>query len=72
MENITPAIKDEIIDMISRLPEGADHDDIIAEIYFKQKVDESLQQIEEGKVVSHEEAKILYQNDKIIDVKWTN
>ena len=32
-------------------------DDITAEIYFKQKVDKSLKQIDEKKVVSHEEVK---------------
>jgi hypothetical protein len=52
-----PVIKVEIIDMINRLPDEADYEDIMAEIYFKQKVDRSLQQIEEGKVISHEEAK---------------
>jgi hypothetical protein len=60
-----PIIKEEIIELINRLPDEADYDDIMAEIYFKQKVDKSLQQIEEGKVLDHEEAK------KIIS-KWIN
>lgn len=52
-----PTIKQEIIEMINKLPDQADYDEILAEIYFRQKVDKSLKQIEEGKVVSHEEAK---------------
>ncbi len=51
------AIRDEVVKMISSLPQEIDYDDIMAEIYFRQKVDRSLKQIEEDKVVSHEEAK---------------
>ncbi len=50
-------VKQEVIDMIKELPEGVDYDDIMAEIYFKQKVDKSLKQIDEGKVIPHEEVK---------------
>ncbi len=50
-------IKKEVIKMISKLPDKADYDDIMAEIYFKQRVDKSLSQISEGKVVTHEDAK---------------
>jgi hypothetical protein len=50
-------VKEEVMDMISKLPPDVGYDEIMAEIYFKQKVDKSLEQIEEGKVISHEEAK---------------
>jgi predicted transcriptional regulator len=50
-------VKQEVIDMIKKLPEGVDYDEIMAEIYFKQKVDKSLKQIDEGKVIPHEEVK---------------
>lgn len=43
--------------MIRNLSAKADYDDIMAEIYFKQKIDKSLKQIEKDKTVSHEEAK---------------
>lgn len=50
-------VKQEVIEMINNLPDEVDYDGIMAEIYFKQKVDKSLKQIDEGKVISHEEAK---------------
>ena len=51
------SVKKEVIEMISRLPEEVGYNEIMSEIYFRQKVDKSLRQIEEGKVISHEEAK---------------
>ena len=51
-----PTVKEEVIRMISSLPDEADYNEIMAEIYFKQKVDKSLKQIEEGKIIPHEEA----------------
>ncbi|MEK6646162.1 MAG: hypothetical protein AABY84_05780 [Candidatus Firestonebacteria bacterium] len=50
-------VKQEVIKMISNLSDKVDYDEIMAEIYFRQKVDKSLQQIEEQKIVSHKEAK---------------
>jgi len=48
-------VKHDVIEMIKKLPDEVGYDDIMAEIYFRQKVDKSLKQIEEGKVISHEE-----------------
>jgi len=48
--------------MINNLPDEVDYDEIMAESYFRQKVDKSLKQIEEGKVISHKEAKKEYPN----------
>jgi thymidine phosphorylase len=50
-------VKHDVIEMIKRLPDEVGYDDIMAEIYFRQKVDKSLKQIDEGKVISHEEVK---------------
>ncbi len=50
-------VKHDVIEMIRKLPDEVDYDDIMAEIYFKQRVDNSLKQIDEGNVISHEEAK---------------
>jgi len=52
-----PTIKEEVVNMIKNLPDEVGYDEIMAEIYFKQKVDKSLKQIDEGKVISHDEAK---------------
>jgi predicted transcriptional regulator len=51
-----PTIKDEVIQMISSLPDEVDYDEIMAEIYFRKRVDKSLKQIKEGKTIPHEEA----------------
>ncbi len=51
-----PTIKEDVIQMISSLPDGVDYDEIMAEIYFRKKVDKSLKQMEEGKTIPHEEA----------------
>jgi hypothetical protein len=42
--------------MIKSLPDEVGYDEIMAEIYFRQKVDNSLRQIDEGKTVTQEEA----------------
>ncbi|PIU51104.1 hypothetical protein COS91_06230 [Candidatus Desantisbacteria bacterium CG07_land_8_20_14_0_80_39_15] len=52
-----PTVKEEVIKIIKKMPDKVDYDQIMAEIYFRQKVDKSLRQIEEGNVISHEEAK---------------
>jgi predicted transcriptional regulator len=50
-------IKQKVIEMSNNLPDEVDYDEIMAEIYFRRKVDKSLKQIDEGKIVSHEDAK---------------
>lgn len=51
-----PTVKEETIKMISSLPDEVDYDEIMAEIYFRKKVDNSLKQIDEGKTITHTEA----------------
>ena len=43
--------------MIERLPDDASVEDIVAELFFRQKVDEGLRELDAGKGVDHEEAK---------------
>lgn len=50
-------IKEEVIRMINNMPDNIGYDDIMAEIYFRQKVDKSIEQISKGQIVEHEEAK---------------
>jgi len=50
-------IKDRVIEMIRRLPDDATVDDIMAELYFRQKVDEGLRQLEAGEGIDHDEAR---------------
>ncbi len=49
--------KDAVIEMIKQLPKEATVTDIMAELYFRQKVDQGLRQLDAGEGVDHDEAK---------------
>ena len=49
--------KDEARRIIDNLPEEATWDDIMYQLYVKEKTDKSLAEIEQGKVLSHEEVR---------------
>jgi predicted transcriptional regulator len=48
-------IKQQVIQLIQALPDGATIDDIMAELYFKMQVDAGLKELDEGKGIPHEE-----------------
>lgn len=48
--------KQAVLEMIGRLPEDISVEDIMAELYFRQKVDEGLRQLDAGEGIEHEEA----------------
>ncbi len=50
-------VKEEARQMIEKLPDHATWDDLIYELYVRQKIEAGLQAAEEGRVVSHEEVK---------------
>lgn len=50
-------IKEAVLEMISRMPDDASVADIMAELYFRQKVDEGLRQLDDGEGITHQEAK---------------
>ena len=50
-------IKQSVIEMIERLPDDTSVEDIMAELYFRQKVDEGLRQLDAGEGIEHEEAR---------------
>jgi predicted transcriptional regulator len=50
-------VKQAVIEMIEHLPDNASVEDIMAELYFRQKVDEGLRQLDAGEGIEHEEAK---------------
>jgi len=52
-----PTTKDVVIEMIRRLPDDAAVADIMAELYFRQKVDQGLKQLDAGEGIDHEKAK---------------
>ncbi len=49
--------KQKAIETIQRLPETATLDDIMAELYVRQKIERGLEDMRAGRTVSHEEAK---------------
>ena len=49
--------KQAVIEMIERLPDDASVEDIMADLYFRQKADEGLRELDAGQGVDHEEAK---------------
>jgi predicted transcriptional regulator len=47
--------KAEVLKMIGGMPENASLDEIIYEIYFRQRVDRGLRELARGQTVSHDE-----------------
>ncbi len=50
-------VKEEAKRLIEKMPNTATWDDIMYELYVKKKIAAGLQAADEGRVVSHEEAK---------------
>jgi predicted transcriptional regulator len=50
-------IKDEVIEMIRQMPDESSVADIMAELYFRQKVDRGLKELDEGKGIPHKQAR---------------
>ena len=48
-------VKQQVIQMIKKLPENVSIDDIMAEIYFRLQVDAGLKELDEGKGITPEE-----------------
>lgn len=49
--------KQQAIEMIETLPQDVSIEEVMEKLYFLTKVQRGLSQIEQGRVVSHEEAK---------------
>lgn len=49
--------KQAVIEIIQRLPDDATLADIMAALYFRQKVDAGLRQLDAGEGLEHDEAK---------------
>jgi len=43
--------------MIKRMPDDASLESIMYELYFRQRVDRGLRELDEGKTISHKEVK---------------
>lgn len=49
--------KNQIIEVLEKMPDEISIGDLIAELSFREKLGKGLQQAAEGKVMSHDEAK---------------
>ncbi len=49
--------KQEALELIHELPDNVSTDDIIYELYVKEKILSSMKKIEDGKSIPHDEAK---------------
>lgn len=49
--------KQAVLRMIERMPDKASVEDIMYELYFRQRVDRGLRELTAGKTVSHREVK---------------
>jgi len=49
--------KDAVIEIIKKMPDEVTLSDIMAELYFRKKVDEGLRQLDEGQSIPHEDVK---------------
>ena len=52
-----PSAKQATLRLVERLDDDVSFDDIIYELYVLQKIQRGMKDAEEGRVVSHEEAK---------------
>jgi len=50
-------VKDAIIQMIRDMPDTVSINDIMAELYFREKIDAGLHALDEGRGIGHQEAK---------------
>jgi predicted transcriptional regulator len=50
------SIKKNVLKLIKKLPENATYKQIQYEIYINQQIEEGLEQVEDGQVISNEEA----------------
>jgi len=53
-------IKRNAIDLINSMPESSTWDDIMYEIYVKQKIEKGLDDIKNGRLTSHEDVRKMF------------
>jgi hypothetical protein len=49
-------VKQEAHKLVDRLPDDASWDDLMYDIYVRQAIDAGLEDVQQGRVLSHEEA----------------
>ena len=51
------SVKEEARQLVEKLPDDATWDDLMYEVYVRQKIEAGLEAVERGQVVSHEDVK---------------
>ncbi len=51
------SVKEEVIKLIRKMPEDCTYEDIQYELYLRAKIEAGIKDVEEGKVISHEDLK---------------
>ncbi len=51
------ALKEQVIQLVQRLPGDITIDDILSELYFKLQVDKGIRELDEGMGIPHQEVK---------------
>lgn len=49
--------KDQVIELIRRLPDNSTVDDIMEELYFRMQVDRGIKELEDGKGIPHQDVR---------------
>ena len=57
-------LKKEVEHLLKDLPEDAEWDDLMYKIYVRQSIEQGLKDVEEGRMVSHEDIKKKFQQTK--------
>jgi hypothetical protein len=55
--SVLPSAKQATLDLVGRLDDDVSFEDIIYELYVLEKIQRGMKDAEEGRVVSHEDAK---------------
>ena len=55
--------KEEALQLISRLPEEVTWEDIMYRLYVKRKIEEGIKAAEEGRTISHDKVKELFERE---------
>ncbi len=53
------AVKEQVLNMVRKLPNDSTLDDIMAEIYFKTQVDAGLAELDKGEGILHQDVERL-------------
>jgi predicted transcriptional regulator len=50
-------VKEQVLDLIGKLPDTVTTEEILEELYFKEQIDRGLQDVVDGRTLSHGELK---------------